>query len=186
MCEKGSSPTHWIRLSRPASCAQLDLFSLSGASQCFILEPLPQSLCSKWLNISCHKFNQLTTKRHKDVQNDPCMSVHRAFMDMSVSRGPSPHDPPMFHVCSKLSPPHSLFSVSLLSDSRRTKCCDQHYGNTLFPRLNKLVAFYWAARHSEDSVSALLLYWHLKKINCAQGGFQLVNSYYNSASFMYN
>ena len=68
----------------------------------------------------------------------------------------------------------------------RTQCGDQQYGHAFISPLNKLVAFYRVTRHSEETVLALLLYWHLKKINCAQGGFQLVNNYYNSVSFMYN
>lgn len=155
----------------------------SVAPQCFtFLEPLNQSLCLKWLQTF------LVISSIKRLQRETKWSVHLVLLYMSASWWP--HDPPMLWTQSLHSPQLSSFPtlslLSLLWDGRHTNCCDQHYGHTLLSLLNKLVAFYWAARHGGESVLALLLYWHLKKINCAQGGFQLVNSYYNSASFMYN
>lgn len=195
-CKKGSSPTHWMPVLADQWVVPSWIYSYHCvAPQCSFLEPLTQSLCLKWLLTFLVISSIKRLKRNAKWSAHFCSSCsyvhvcaqgpHRLMIrscSPSVLNSPSTrslHSP-------QLSSFPTLSLLRLLWDGRHTNCCDQHYGHTLLSLLNKLVAFYWAARHGGESVLALLLYWHLKKINCAQGGFQLVNSYYNSASFMYN
>lgn len=71
LCKKGSSPTHWMPVLADQWVVPSWIYSYhSVAPQCSVLEPLTQSLCSKW------RLTFLVISSIKRLQRDTKWSAH--------------------------------------------------------------------------------------------------------------